>query len=388
MTNNFDKIKKTILKFKDLTSLGIANILSSAISGIFWIYLATVIDTDSYGEIGYYITIASVAAVISSLGASNFMTVYTAKGQDLKKPLTILIGISSIVTSLVLFLILFNLGVSIYILGYAIFSLFISELLGKKLYVKFAKITVIQRALMVGLAFSLFYVLGSDGVIVGISLSFIPFVIIFLISIKNKKNDFSNLKNKKSFLMNNYVLDLSRTFSGSLDKIIIAPIFGFAILGNYYLGMQIFSILLILPSVVFYYILPQDASGINHVKLKKILVSLSVFIAIVSVLLAPYIIPYLFPKFTDAIQIIQILSIGLIPATINLIFISEFLGAEKSKIIVYGSGVAIIIQIPSIFVLGDLIGVNGLAIASVLAGGGEAIFLFVIKKRRKINGTT
>ncbi len=386
MTGNFEKIKKTITRFKDLTSLGIANILSSAISGIFWIYLATIIDTDDYGEIGYYIAIASVAGVISSLGASNFMTIYTAKGKELKKPLTILVGISSTTVSLTLFLILFNAGVSVYVVGYAIFGLLIAELLGKKLYSSFAKITVIQRALMVIFAFSMFYLFGSEGVVLGISLSFVPFAIIFLISIKNKKNDFTYLKSKKYLLMNNYLLDISRIFSGSLDKIIIAPIFGFAILGNYYLGIQIFSVLLILPSVVFNYILPQDSSGVTHKKLKTIVVFASIIIAFSGIILAPHIIPYVFPKFVDAIEVIQILSISIVPATINFILISEFLGAEKSRTVMLGSGIFLSIQIPTIFILGNMIGVNGLAVALVLANIGESIFLFINKmNNRSIN---
>lgn len=380
MTWNFDKIKKIITHFKDLTSIGIANILSSAISAVFWIYLATVIDADNYGRIGYFITIAAVAGVISSLGASNFMTVYTAKGYDVKKPLLVLVGISSTIVSITLFLILFNAGVSVYIVGYAIFSLLIAEMLGKKLYTNYAKIIIIQRTLMVIFAFMLFYLFGSEGVIVGISLSFIPFSIIFLINIKNKKSDYTYLKSKKFFLMNNYLLDITRTISGSLDKIIIAPVFGFMILGNYYLGLQIFSILLILPSTVFSYILPQDASGIKNKKLKKIIICVSIIITVLGIIVAPYVIPYLFSKFTNAIEIIQILSMAVIPSTINLILISEFLGIEKSRIIMYGSIIYIAIQIPSILVLGSIIGVNGLAIAFVLSSIGESIFLFTMKK--------
>lgn len=380
MDETWRRVKSYISKFKDLTSIGIANILSSAISGIFWIYLATIIETDNYGEIGYYISIAAVAGVVSSLGASNFMTVYTAKGHDLKKPLTLLIGISSTIVSLILFFILFNAGVSIYIVGYAIFSLLIAELLGKKLYTNYAKITIIQRSLMVGLAFLFFYLFGADGVVLGISLSFVPFGITFLVNIKNKKNDFTYLKSKKYVLIDNYLLDISRTFSGSLDKIIIAPIFGFAILGNYYLGIQIFSILLIIPSIVFYYILPQDSSGITHKKLKKVVIMASTIIAFLGIILAPHVIPYLFPKFTNAIEVIQILSLAIIPATINLIFISEFLGAEKSRAIMTSSGIFLTIQIPSIFILGNQIGVNGIAIALVLAHIGQAVFLAVISK--------
>ncbi len=51
MSGSMNKIGRIITKFKDLTTLGFANILSSAISGIFWFYLASLLGTSHYGEV-------------------------------------------------------------------------------------------------------------------------------------------------------------------------------------------------------------------------------------------------------------------------------------------------------------------------------------------------
>ena len=53
-------------------------------------------------------------------------------------------------------------------------------------------------------------------------------------------------------------------------SIFVAPLFGFAILGNYQLGIQLVAILGILPGIVYQYILPRDSSGESNKKLKKL----------------------------------------------------------------------------------------------------------------------
>ena len=71
MSNSLNKVNRILAKFKDLTSLGFANILSTAISGIFWFYLASLLGTTHYGEVSYFIAIASIASTVSFLGAGN-----------------------------------------------------------------------------------------------------------------------------------------------------------------------------------------------------------------------------------------------------------------------------------------------------------------------------
>ena len=178
MTNFFRKITALFVRFKDLTVIGASNIIVSAIGGLFWIVLATLMDAEAYGEIGYYLSIASIVGVSATLGASNTIMVYTAKGEKLQKSFLYLVGTSGIISSIIIFLLLQNLGVSIFVLVYVIFQLIISETLGKKLYIKYSKIIITQRVIMVGLALALFFGIGVDGVIIGIGLSFLLFSVI------------------------------------------------------------------------------------------------------------------------------------------------------------------------------------------------------------------
>ena len=382
MTNFFRKITALFVRFKDLTVIGASNIIVSAIGGLFWIVLATLMDAEAYGEIGYYLSIASIVGVSATLGASNTIMVYTAKGEKLQKSFLYLVGTSGIISSIIIFLLLQNLGVSIFVLGYVIFNLIISETLGKKLYIKYSKIIITQRVLMVGLALALFFGIGVDGVIIGIGLSFLPFSIIIYKNFNESKFSWLQLKEKKKFIANSFTLDISKVFSSHIDKLIIAPIFGFAILGNYYLGIQIFNLLIMLPGAAYYYTLPQDASGRSNPKLKKVVYAGSGILALLGIFLAPVLIPYLFPKFLDAIIVIQILSIAVVPKTVTFMYMSEFMGNEKVRTVVIGSMIFIAIQIPLIFILGDLYGILGIATSLVLASAAEAGYLVVIKRIR------
>ena len=83
---------------------------------------------------------------------------------------------------------------------------------------------------MVGFSLFFYYYIGLEGVILGIALSFFPYIKRIYSSMKNDKIDFSLVRPRIGFIINSYALDLSRTFSGYTDKLIIAPLFGFAII--------------------------------------------------------------------------------------------------------------------------------------------------------------
>ena len=373
-------MKEFLKKFKDLGIVGIGNITASLISGIFWFYFASLLGAEQYGEVSYYISIAVIASTLSFLGLGNAIIVYTAKGEKIQPPIFLVGMISSIITLVAVFLIFSQIGMSLYIVGYVIFSLATSEILGKKQYKNYSSYLVTQKILMVGFSLFFYYYIGLEGVILGIALSFFPYIKRIYSSMKNDKIDFSLVRPRIGFIINSYALDLSRTFSGYTDKLIVAPLFGFAILGNYQLGIQVLAVLTILPGIVYQYILPRDSSGDSNKKLKKLTITISIILAGLGFILAPIVLPILFPKFIESIEVIQIVSISVIPSTINLMYISKFLGNELSKIVLIGSGIFLSVQIVSIFLLGELFGVNGVAAALVLGSSAEAIFLISVNK--------
>ncbi|MGI0022998.1 MAG: lipopolysaccharide biosynthesis protein [Nitrososphaeraceae archaeon] len=375
MIDSWDKIKSIVNRFKGLTTIGFANVVSSAISGIFWFYIAALLGTVHYGEVSYFIAIASIASTISFLGAGNTIIVYTAKGKKIQSTIFFITVISGIITSMVVFFIFYNLGVSLYVLGYVVFGLATAEILGRKLYKDYSRYLITQKILFVGFALAFYYLMGPHGVILGFALSFFPYSFRLYRGFKESKISISVIKPHFGFMMNSYVLDLSRAFSGQTDKLIVAPMLGFALLGNYQLGVQFLSLLSLLPNIVYQYILPQDASGNPNRKLKKATILVSVFLAILGISLSPIVLPVLFPEFREAVGVIQIISLAIIPISINFVYISKFLGNGKSKIVLVGSGIYLLIQILSIIILGQLYGITGVSFALVLASASEATYL-------------
>ena len=367
-------------KLKDLSSLAVTDISAIGISAIFWFYMATVLGPKGYGEITFLLAIAQIGSTVSLLGSANALVVYTAKGVKIQSALYVLTLISGTIASIVIYFFVLNTGPSFVLLGYVIFALVTSELLGRKLYRTYSKHVLIQRAFMVILAVGLYNVLGESGVLIGIAISYSPYIYGLVKVFKTTKINFPLVKERFNFLIFSYMQTLTGTISGSIDKIIIGPMLGFGLLGNYSLGLQIFTLLTLLPLTVGKYIIPQDSSGIENKKLKKLVILFSIGLTILGLTIGPPIISWIFPKFIEAQDVIRIISLATIPSTITMTYNSKFLGHEKSKHLLFGSLTWAITQISGIFILGSIFGVNGVAAALVIASSCSTIYAVIADK--------
>jgi len=388
MVNRWRKLQSLLSGLKGLSTIGSAHVVAALISTIFWFYIAAVLGTEEYGKVSYFIAVASIAFVVSNLGAKNTIMVYTAKEGKIQSSVYFISLISSIITSIVIFFIFYNLGVSLFVIGSVIFALVISESLGRKSYKDFSKFTISQRFLQVGLSVGLYYLIGLDGVILGFALSYFPYAIRLYHGFRESKIDLSIIKSRSSFILHSYGDELSKVLMINADKLLVLPLFGFALLGNYQLGAQFLIALSIIPLTVYQYILPKEAKGVPNTKLKIVTVLVSIVFALLGIMLMPHILPVLFPQFNEAIGIIQIMSLAIIPISINFMYISKFLGMEKSKFVLIGAGIYVSVQILGILILGEIYGINGAAIALVLGASSQAIFFFsangLIKKNETV----
>ena len=253
---------KNISGMKNISKIGVAHITGYAISSLFWLYLADMLGEENYGKLGFFLGIAGVASVISLLGGQHSITVYVAKAIKIQPPIFVLSIITSVVAGIILLVSFSNIGLTFYVVGYVIFNLAMAELLGRKFYNLYSKYFLLQKILVVVISLLLLTLLDDIlGIILGIGLSFLPLCYIMYKSLKNQKIEFENIKSKFGFILNNYILDLSSASNANIDKLLIGPLLGFAVLGNYYLSLQFFAILGILPGIIFKYTLPEDSSG-------------------------------------------------------------------------------------------------------------------------------
>ena len=384
MDDYWTNFKNKIIGQKDLASIGFANIVGTGISAIFWLYLASVIEPTEYGEIHYFIAIAAFAQIISLVGSSNVLTVYTAKKIKIQATLFFISLLVGVVSTIIIIVIFFRFDAGLLVLGYVIFEMVNAVLLGRKAYTEYSKYFLTQKILMLVFGIGFYYLIGFDGILYGLVLSFVPYTILIFREFKETKLDFSLLKSRKGFIANNYAMDISGRMGSSIDKLIVAPLLGFALLGNYSLALQFFIILYVIPTVIYKYLLPQDASGNPNNKLKQTAVLLSVAIAVFGVILFPHIIQNFFPKFIEAIEAIQIMSIAIIPGMFSLLYTSKLLGLEKSKFVLISKIIATSSLIIGFIILGPIFGIIGLASVFVSVSIFEASFLFSINKIKKL----
>jgi len=374
---NLFKIKTTVVK--DLGLLGFSKIIGTGISAFFWLYLANLLGAEDYGEIQFYIAIAGMVYILASLGTANTITVYAAKNIKIHSTLFLISIIGGLISLLVLFGIFNRLDLGIIILGFIVYDLSINFLLGKKQYSKYSINFLIQKGLMLGLGIGFYYLFGPEGIIFGMALSYIHFVFIAFKISRDSKIDFSLLKSKRGFITNNYLESSVGGIRGEIDKIIIVPLLGFTILGNYALAMQFYGILMVVSMIVFKYLLPQDASGVSNPALKKITILISILISALSIALTPLIIPYFFPQYADSVIAIQILSLSVLPATLGYLYISKFLANEKSKFVLIGRIISLSTLVIGMLILPGYFGIIGAAVAFVISTLCQTCFFIVSK---------
>ena len=313
------------------------------------------------------------------VGAQNTITVYSSKNLKIESTLYFISLILGIIASFVIIIIFYKIDIVFLLFGYIINTLAIGQLLGKKLFSKYSKYTLIQKFLTVCLGLLAFVFFGSEGIITALSITYIFFAIIIFKQFKETKIDFSLLKNRAKFILNNYVIEVLTKLNSHLNKFFIVPILGFGILGNFSLAIQVVNIGLIFTMIVFKYTIPYDSQGQENKKLKKFTLIIAVILAIIGSLISPYIIPSIFPEYIEVIDVIQIISFSIIPMTITKIFSSKLLGQENNKQIVYSKIVSMATFIVGILVLTPDYGIFGLAFSYLLSTIFEAVCLIPLK---------
>jgi len=377
---SFKEIKNNIKRVKGLSTIGFTNFVAASSSGIFWLVIANLSGVEDYGKLTYLIAAGYVTFTLAFFGAKHHLLVFTAKEEKSQSTIYLFSIITGIIASSILFIIFYNFSLSLFVIASIIFGLITGEILGRSLYKEYLKLLITQRILLFCLGIGLFFPLGIDGVILGYALSLFPFSFKLISVFKQSKIELSIIKLRSGFIIHSYAHDLARTLSTFADKLIVLPLFGYALLGNYHLGIQAVLLMAILPQSVYEFILPKEVKGKNNKKLKLVTFSVSIIFVLLTYLLVPSVIPVLFPDFTEAVDLIRIASLAIIPITANTLFTAMFFASEKTRIIFSGSVVYIVVQFLGIVILGEIYGINGAAMALVIGASARTLcFVSAIK---------
>ena len=372
---------KRIKGLKSISQIGAATAGGNAIAAFFWIYMADLMGQEDYGELGYLLSIAAIASTISIVGGQWTMSVYTAKGVRIESSLYFISIITSTVTAIVLYFLFENVGIGVYVIGVVIFNLFVAEILGKKRYKTYSKIFFLQKIILVILAILLYYILGAEGVLLAYGISFLVFTSRIISTLRNHEFNFGLLRQRFKFWMFNYIIQLSNSARAQIDILLIGPLFGFTLVGNYFLGLQVVGLFLILPLIIFKYTLPQDSSGSSTKQIKIIAVVASIGFALLGIFVAPEVILFALPEYADTVELIPLLSLAIIPRTVTTMLMSGFLGKENNMHLLVGNLIAFSIVVLGILYLPEYFDIVGLAIAYVLSVTIQTIYLLIIYLR-------
>ena len=370
-------LRNKLFAHKGLALIGSTDIIAGAISAVFWLVVASLLLVEEYGEISYFIAIASLG-LCCVVGSPETLTVFSTKHQKIIPTILVLTLIFAVLASLIAFIIVQRFEIIFLIFSFIVLEVSITLLLGKKLYSKYSKFMLTQKILQFAIGIGLSFSLGVNGVLIGIALANFSLIPIFYKELRGHRIDFSFLKPKKEFIINNHIIYLLSVFRRDIDKIIVVPILGFTVLGNFALTLQFFTIMMILSSISYKYLLPKDVSGEKNAKLKKILILVSVLIAFSGFFFSPFFIENFFTKFSESIIPIQIASFAVIPTTVSMILFSKILALEKSRFLIVANSVQLCVILIATIFLGILYGIIGVTIAFVLGNTVHAITLAVI----------
>ena len=364
---------------KGLIYITLGNLLGAAATGAFWLLLALIQNADEYGKTNYEISIASLAASAALLGLNTTVTTYVAKGSSkINVQANQLILISSGIAAIIIAF--FNWILGFFVIGMAFWMMSTYELLGRKMYKQYAFVNIGARASQLFVSILLYYFIGVTGIAIGFIISFLIFSQRYFISTKEFSRDFSEVKSKIKFSLNIYSFNMSNAFLLYFDKLIIAPLFGYTILGYYQLGFQFLLFLGMIPISFYQYLIPEESSGLKKTRVRFLGLLVSIGLTAILFLSSPWILQYLFPHYMASLNSMRIMSIGIIPMMIVWTLNSKFLNLGDTKYVLFGSAIYLTLQIGLIFYLGSTMNVIGLALAVVLALIAQASFLFISDK--------
>nr|MDO8081429.1 oligosaccharide flippase family protein [Candidatus Freyarchaeota archaeon] len=436
-----DMVRKG-LKTKGFIYVTAGNLIFAVLGGLFYLIGARILGVTNYGYISYYLSLGFFMSSLPILGlSSTISTFYPKEGKDalLKESalLTFLLGIIvGVVTALIVIffpapvgsnssnnlltsiqllaggnpyfvsvipMILGNLQTSLellvggninfvfvipMILGVVFYTMALARALGRREYKKFFILNSLLRVLEIGLV-AVFYLFSARDLEKLMLVAYIAplFVVSYdyfkdLFSVDRVSFHFAEVRAKMTFTLHTWGMGFAQASRSVLDKIIVGFFFGLLFLGTYNLAFQFLVILLIIPQSLLSYLLPEKSGGSTSREIEILGIVAAAAITILGFLLAPYLIHWLFPGFSDSIPVTQWLSLAVIPASIASIKTSVLLSEERSKIVLGGYVSALAVDILGILLLGQTFQAVGFAWAFFLSQVALMIILWVLPSEK------
>jgi O-antigen/teichoic acid export membrane protein len=362
---------------KNFSFVGIGRIVTIALTALFYLLFAKLLQPEIYGELSLILAIAGTFSTVSILGLNLSIQVYRAKNESQisDQIITLFLILTSVAAVI---LIAFDPIAAVLCVGMSFFLMNQGYLFGLKEYKKSMLYSVVKSVTFFVIPILLYFVLEIPGIVLGMAISNFLGGIPMYRSLKIKS--LHGMKHHYKIIFHNFGLTLGVHLPSVVDKLIIAPLFGFFIVGVYQFNFQVFIALGVLPGILYGYLVSEESSGIGHRKLSNLAIITSIILVIIVFFLAPILVPIFYPKYLDGVESLQIITIAIIPQTVGAIYGSKLLARESTKI-----GYSAIVQIGSLLLLiallGNLYGLIGLALAVLISQTANTLFLYYLYRK-------
>jgi thiamine biosynthesis lipoprotein len=365
--------------YHGIVRVSIAQISATVLGSIFWLLLADIVHPLAYGQLSWFVGVATILSAIFTLGLGKTIVTYFPKEKDQgllgeSVFLVFVIGlVSGAVTALVL-----GLPMGLLVLGLSLFSMAFHLELAKRRYRNYMWMWVGVRVLSLVLPLLAYWLSGlTAGVLVGLAVSYLVFGFYVLRYIRPS---IRRVRKKLGFIYGAWGADVGSAAVNSLDKILIGSFFGMELLGYYQFANRIFVLLGVLPQILFFYLLPERSAGSSTKKVERAGMIAALALAGLVFFLAPIAIPAAFPSFGDGVIAVQIMGLAIIPATMAGIRCSKLYCEENTKAVLGSNLLAIGVGVTGIATLGKHFGLIGLAVSLLLLQVAMLFGLFLLPK--------
>jgi len=373
--------KKTI---QNLSILGTGQIVVIISNVVFYFVFAQILGPEKYGNLAFLISIAIIVPTFARFGFSQTIITFIAKKEhDLEKTSNLIAFITSIIVSL--FLLFIDPFVAILSFSFSSFMMCIGILLGHRKYKIVSLYTVGRSVVWLVASLSLYFVMGIPGILLGMTIGHLVFSFRYFQSISFTSPNFSKLKNKFKFIIQNFSVDISQIIPNQIDKLIVVPLFGFQTAGIFHFAIQFLIAIELLTIVLHRFFLAEQSKDKIPKKIILYLSLLSAGIIFIGIFLSPYVIQYLFPDYLESILAVQIIIVGILPLIIISILNAK-LQVLESNLVGFGVLIRIGSNVALLPILGGLLGIPGLALSNLISLILLSLYLIIIYNKTENSG--
>lgn len=327
-------MKEIPKKGRKFTQVAVAQISATILGSIFWLVFAKTIHPIAYGRLTWLVSTATILSTICLIGLGKTVTTYYPKERNitLLKNSTFLVIVASLGVGL-LASILIEGTVGLLVIGLSTFSIAFYSELAKQRYDRYMWMWIGARTASIILPFLIYHLWGVvAGILAGLTAAYFIFGAWVLKQIPSSL-DLSEVRKKMSFALSSWGADIGGVSVNFLDKILIGLLFSMTVLGIYQFAYRIFVLFGVLPRILFFFLLPEKSAGRETKKIELYGILVSTILTVLIFVLAPLVVPKIFPNFEEGIEPIRIMSLAIIPAAISRIKSSELYSREKANIV-------------------------------------------------------